>query len=289
MSNSKATAKVSGVVVIRALGIVASLLGLSCAQSVRAQDISLQSCRGLATIEASAGQRRLRFVVDTGATSSLLNAKSFPVGDATRVVMHSWNGASSANGREARISDLAIGGHHLNAMSFLAVDLSDLERECGKEIDGIMGADLIRRLGLEIDLKKRVARFAGDTREQANEFTDLSKQLERCSAAFNRSDEKAFGDCLDPEVALVVSGKDYRGRDAVLQYFDDEYFANGRSATISIDSSAYHTAGEVVWIEYELSIRFDNRVIQERGTALFEKSGAQWLMVNLHHSITREE
>jgi hypothetical protein len=30
-------------------------------------------------------------------------------------------------------------------------------------------------------------------------------------------------------------------------------------------------------------------VIQERGTALFEKSGAQWLMVNLHHSITREE
>jgi ketosteroid isomerase-like protein len=289
MSNGKAAAKASRVGVIRALGILASLLALSRAQIVRAQDVPLDSCKALATIEATASQRRLRFLLDTGATSSLLNAKSFPVGDATRVVMHSWNGASSANGREAGISDLAIGGHHLNAMSFLAVDLSDLERECGKEIDGIMGADLIRRLGLEIDLKKRVARFAADTREQAREFTDLSKQIERCSAAFNRSDEKAFGDCLDPEVALVVSGKDYHGRDEVLQYFDDQYFASGRSATMSINSLEYHAAGEVSWIEFEISNRFHDRAIRERGTALFEKSGAKWLVVDLHHSIVRED
>jgi ketosteroid isomerase-like protein len=152
-----------------------------------------------------------------------------------------------------------------------------------------MGADLIRRLGLEINLKKRVARFAADTRERANDFTDLSKQLERCSTAFNRSDEKAFGDCLDPEVALVVSGKDYHGRDAVLQYFDDEYFATSRSATMSIDASEYHATGEVVWIEFEIDNRFHDRAIGERGTALVEKSGAKWLVVDLHHSIVRED
>jgi hypothetical protein len=107
MSNGKAAAKASRVGVIRALGILASLLALSRAQILRAQDVPLDSCRALATIEATASQRRLRFLLDTGATSSLLNAKSFPAGDSTRVVMHSWNGASSANGREAGISDLA--------------------------------------------------------------------------------------------------------------------------------------------------------------------------------------
>src|SRR5271165_5913051 len=129
MFDGTPSAKARRLAVTRALSVLAWLLGLSFAQSTRAQDILLDSCKALATIEATADQRRLRFLVDTGATSSMLNAKSFPVGDAARVVMHSWNGEFFADGRTARISDLAIGGHHLNAMSFLAVDLSDLERE----------------------------------------------------------------------------------------------------------------------------------------------------------------
>lgn len=289
MSNGTAAAKASEIAVIRALGILAALLSLSCVQRTHAQDIPLDSCKALATIEATVGQRRLTFLVDTGATSSLLNAKSFTVGDAARVVMHSWNGAFSTDGRTAETSDLAIGGRHLNAMIFLAVDLSDLERECGKEIDGILGADLIRKLGLEIDLKKRVARFTANPKEQEKEFTDLSAQLELCVAAFDRSDEKAFGDCLDPDVVLVVSGKDYRGRDAVLKYLDQEYFTDGRSATMTIAPSAYHAVGEAVCLEYELSIRFRDRATRGRGTALFERSGAKWLMVSLSHSIAREE
>ena len=289
MSNGTVTAKASGIALIQALGFLASLFGISGAQCARAQDIPMDSCRALATIEATADRRRLRFLVDTGATSSLLNAKSFPEGDAAHVVVHSWNGAFSADGREVGISDLTIGGHHLNAMSFLAVDLSDLERECGKEIDGIMGADLIRKLGLEIDLKRRVARFAADAKHEAKEFTDLGEQLELCRAAFDRSDAKAVENCLDPDVVLVVSGKSYRGRDAVLKYLDHEYFADGRSTTMSIDRSTYYATGEGVCLEYELSIRFHDQAIRERGTALFQKSGRRWLVVRLNGSDPREE
>lgn len=269
---------------VRALPLLASVLGLPCPRPALAQDISLDSCNALATIDATAGQRRLRLLVDTGATSSMMNAKSFPQGDPARVEMHSWNGAFSADGRKAAINDLAIGGRHLNAMSFLAVDLSDLERQCGKEIDGIMGADLIRRFGLEIDLRKRVARFALDTEEETEESGDLRQQFELCGAAFSRSDERGFADCLDPDVVLVAGGKDYRGRDAVLKYFDREYFGRGRSATMSIDRSAYHVSGGAAWLEYELSTRLRDRTIRERGTALFEKSGTRWLVMNLNHS-----
>jgi ketosteroid isomerase-like protein len=289
VSNGTVTAKARGIAVIQALGILVSLFWISGAQCVRAQDIPMDSCRTLATIEATADRRRLRFLVDTGATSSLLNAKSFPQGDAAHVVVHSWNGAFSADGRKVGISDLTIGGHHLNAMSFLAVDLSDLERECGKEIDGIMGADLIRELGLEIDLKKRVARFAADPKHEEKEFTDLGEQLELCRAAFDRSDVKAIGDCLDPDVVLVISGKSYRGRDAILKYFDHEYFGDGRSTTMSIDPSTYYATCEGVWLEYELSIRFHDQTARERGTALFQKSGRKWLVVSLNGPDPQEE
>ena len=277
----------TGRAVYRALRLLSLLLLFSCRQSTLAQEIPLDSCRALATIDATAGQRTLRLLVDTGASSSMMNAKSFPQGDTARVEMHSWNGAFSADGRKADVGDLAIGGRHLNAMSFLAVDLSDLERQCGEEIDGIMGADLIRKLGLEIDLKKRVARFAADQAEPPQETADLSEQFELCRAALNRSDEQTFRDCLDPDVVLVVSGKSYRGRDAVLKYFDREYFGHGRSSTMSIDRAAYHVAGGAAWLEYELSTRSRDRTIRERGTAFFEKSGSKWLVMNLNHSAAR--
>jgi ketosteroid isomerase-like protein len=289
MSIGTTSAKTTRIAVIGASCILALLMELSFAQCIRAQDIPLDSCKALATIEATADRRRLRFLVDTGATSSLLNAKSFSEGDAAHVMVHSWNGAFSADGRGVGISDLMIGGHHLNAMSFLAVDLSDLERECGKEIDGIMGADLIRKLGLEIDLKRHVARFAADAKHEEKEFTDLGEQLELCRAAFDRSDMKAIGNCLDPDVVLVDSGKSYRGRDAVLKYFDHEYFADGRSTTMSIDRSTYHATGEGVWLEYELRIRFHDQAIRERGTALFQKLGRKWLVVSLNGADPREE
>lgn len=280
MSNSSIASRG---VLIRALGILTSFWGLSFVQRARAQEIPLDSCKALATIEATADRRRLRLLVDTGATSSLLNTKSFPPGNAAHVVMHSWNGALAADGQETGIKELAIGGRHLNALTFLAVDLSDLERECGKAIDGIMGADLITKLGLVIDLKKRVARLAAGPSDQDKEFTDLREQLGACRTAFDRFGVNALGNCLDPDVVLVVSGKDFRGRSAVLKYFSREYFVGGRTETISIDRSAYHAVGEVVWLEYELSIQFHDRTIRERGTALFQKSGGKWLLVNLNH------
>ena len=269
------------------LHILAALLALASFQVARAQEIPLNSCRSLATIDVTAGPRTLRLLVDTGATSSVMNARSFPQGDAARVEMHSWNGAFAADGSKTDIDDLAVGEHHLREMSFFAVDLSDLARQCGEEIDGIMGADLIRRLGLEIDLQKRQARFAPEADHAPDDVADLARQFELCTSALSRADARAFGDCLDPDIVLVVSGKNYRGRDAVMKYFDREYFGHGRTATLSIDHSACHVAGGAAWLEYELSTRLRDRTVRERGTALFEKSGTKWLVMNLNHSLSR--
>jgi ketosteroid isomerase-like protein len=271
-------------------GLLALLCAGPCTTCARAQDIPLvESCRTLAAVDVMADQRALRLLVDTGATSSLLDARMFRGGDAAHVVMHSWNGRSTPNARAAEISDLAIGGRHVSGVSFLTFDLSELGRECGKQIDGIMGADLIKKLGLEIDLKKRVVRFAADPKgqEQETDFPDLSEQFALCGAAFNRSDEKTFRDCLDPDVVLVVSGEDYRGRDAVLKYFDHEYFDKSGSSTMAIDRSAYHVIGGVAWHRYEIRTRLHKRMTKVHGTALFEKSGAKWLVMNLDHSVAQ--
>jgi len=266
---------------MRALGLLASLSGLPFVHGLRAEDIPLDNCKVLATIKATAERRPLTFLVDTGASSTMLNAKSFPQGNAAHILMYSWNGEFQADGREIWIDDLAIDGHHLNAMALLAVDLSDLVRGCGEQIDGIMGADLITKLGLEIDLKKRVARFAAGPEEQKKMFAGLREQLEVCRAAIDRSDVKGFGDCLDPDVVLVASGKDFRGRNAVLKYLDREYLVSGLPATMSIDRSTYHAVGEVVWLEYELRIRSHDRTVREGGTALFQESRGKWLVVNI--------
>jgi hypothetical protein len=74
-----------------------------------AQEVPLESCKTLATIEAAGDQRRLKFLVDTGTTSSLLNTNSFPEGTTVHAVMHSWAETFSADGRTARVDDLTVG------------------------------------------------------------------------------------------------------------------------------------------------------------------------------------
>jgi hypothetical protein len=236
-------------------------------------------------VQATVGRRQLQFLLDTGATITLLNLNSFSSPDSTEITMNSWNGTFSTSGREVLMSDFRIGEHHLVNLRLLAVDLSPLERSCGKRVDGVLGVDLISQLGLTIDVKNHVATLAGSARTEETQFAELHQQQMACEQAFNRSDDKVFGECLDPQVVFLAFGGDFHGRTSVIKYLKEKYFGQTPAVVLSLRPRASHAIGDVIWEEYELRITLPNQTIKARGTALYHKIGERWLILNMNHSL----
>ena len=286
---------VRGSLLFRNLFGGALLIFIACAIAAapaRAQDVPLQNCGGLLTIPVSAGNHSFTFLVDTAANSTFLNIKSFPYGISKPATIANWRGTDSTLGRDVYLDDLVIGTQHLKDLKLSAIDLSSMQQACGKRIDGVLGANLLERLGMTIDLKNRVARF-GPTgppaREEQIQWDEFDRQLSACSEAFSRSDEAAFAGCIDPEIVLYTFAGAYRGRDEVMNYFGKTYFHRDPPAVLTLTPRAHHFTGDVIWLEYELRITLAQQVIHARGTALFRNSGGSWLLLHMNHSLIYDE
>jgi hypothetical protein len=256
--------------------------------AVRAQEVPLESCRQLPIVKVTVGQHQFQFLLDTGAAATLLNQKSFSSPESTEIMMESWTGSAATSAREVILRDFTIGGHSLAYLKLLAVDLTPLEHSCQKRVDGVLGADLIAKLGLTIDLKNHVAILDGNTATPKARFSQLEQQQAACEQAFNRSDEKAFQECLDPEIVLLTSKGDYHGRKAVMKYFKENYFGQDPPVLVSFTPRERHAIGTVIWIEYNMSVTLRGQVMKARGTALYQKTGERWLMANLNYSVAEQ-
>ncbi len=226
---------------------------LSVAGMARAEDIPLQRCDRLPVVQVRIGSSDFLFLVDTGATS-MLNLKSFPHGDATHVSVSSWTGTVDAKAQNILIPELIVGLHHVHNLRLPAVDLSQIGRACGRQIDGIVGVDLLGQLGATVDIKNQTAHLA-DTRSEEARIAELHEQLASCEEAFNRADEKQFQECLAPHVVVFTA-----------------------------TARAHHAIGDAIWVEYDMRIMLGTQVINARGTALCEKSGGRWRIVHMNHS-----
>jgi len=261
------------------------LIVLVCA-AAWAQEVPLDSCRQLQLpiVKATVDKHQTQFLLDTGAASTLLNQKSFSSTESTVITMESWNGPAAARAREVVLHDLSIGDHSLANLKLLAVDLTPVDRSCQRRIDGVLGADLIAKLGLTIDLKNRVATLEGTVRTPEARFSQLDQQRAACQEAFNRSDEKSFEQCLDPDIVLLTSKGDFHGREAVMKHFKT-YFGQDPPVLVSFTSRGRHAIGGVIWIEYDMSVTVGGQVMKAHGTALYQKSGERWLMSNMNYSM----
>ena len=267
------------------IGLFAFILIVASAVLTSAEEVPLKSCKQLPIVQVTVSNRQFQFLVDTAATITLLNRNSFSSPNSTEITMNSWNGTYSTSGREILMSDFRIGEHRLLNLRLLAVDLTSLERSCGRRVDGVLGVDLIAQLGLTIDVKNHVATLAGSARTEETQFAELHQQQMACEQAFNRADDKAFGECLDPQVVFLAFGGDYHGRSSVMKYLKEQYFGKAPAVVLSLKPRTSHAIGDVIWEEYELRITLPNQVIKARGTALYHKIGERWLILNMNHSL----
>ena len=250
-----------------------------------AEEVRLESCDGLPVVQvAVAGSdSKLRFLVDTAATS-MLNSKSFPHGGSRSVSVTSWSGTVETKSREIALPELVIGQHRLTDLHLPAIDLSAVGSACGKRIDGILGIDLLAKLGAKVDLKNHTAQFPPESSTIEALVAELHQHLAGCEEAFNRADEGTFAECLDPQVVIFTVGGDFYGREAAMAYYRKRYFQPNPPAHLSMIMRAHHLIGDAIWMEYDLKIVLQEQVILARGTALCRKNAGRWQIVHMNHS-----
>lgn len=143
--------------------------------TARGQEIPLEHCDALLVIQVQAGGRQSWFLVDTAATS-MLNLESFAGGPTRDIHVSSWKGTFITSAKEVTLTELVVGRTKLVRVTLPAIDLSEIGKACGKKLDGILGVDLLRKIGATIDVKRaslhvtttdeqRDAKRAGDPRD----------------------------------------------------------------------------------------------------------------------------
>jgi hypothetical protein len=254
-----------------------------------AQELPLERCDVLPMIEVQVVGLHKWFLVDTAATS-MLNLESFDTGQARDIHVTSWSGTLATSAKEVTLPDLIVGRTKLLEVKLPAIDLSAIGKACGRKIDGILGVDLLGKLGASINLKEQTIHVAtADEVHGAEMVTAMQHEMHRCVDAFNDSDEQKFGDCLDPKIVLFSTDTELYGREQVIGYFRARYFHQEPAAKLEIHESAFHPIGEAVWYEYEFTIDSARGRLHGRGMAMCKKSDGQWRMASMHHSIAELE
>jgi ketosteroid isomerase-like protein len=271
---------------------VASCAVMLAPSATQAQETPLEHCGALPVIEVMAAGHSTRFLIDTAATS-MLNLKSFAQGETRRdVQVTSWSGTTATSAREVTLSELKVGHIKIIAVKLPAIDLSAIGNACGRTIDGILGVDLLGKLGATIDLKRQTVHFgdadANDARGSQLE-SEMHRDIDRCLSAFNSADEDAFAECLDPKIVLFSADADLYGREAAMTYFRESYFHHTPAARLNIRASSFHAIGEAVWYEYDFTIDQAPTSLRGRGMAMCRKSDGHWRVASMHHSLIEAE
>lgn len=250
-----------------------------------AQEIPLERCDALPLVEVQVGGARNWFLVDTAATS-ILNVASFAEGSHKDIRVTSWSGTLATSAKEVTLPNLTVGRTTLAQPKLPAIDLSAIGKACGRRVDGILGVDLLQKLGASVDLQQQTLHVATlEELHAANLAKAMQKEMHRCTDAFNESDERAFGDCLDPKIVLFSPERGLYGREQVIGYFREKYFHQTPPARLEIQESAFHPIGEAVWYEYDFTIESAQGKLHGRGMAMCRKLDGRWRMASMHHSV----
>lgn len=247
------------------------------------EEIPLERCDTLPVIQVRAGERDLRFLVDTAATS-FLNAQSFSSGDARKIRVFSWKGSADAASREISLPEMRVGVHRLRDLHLPAVDLNPIARACGGRIDGILGVDLMDRMGITLDLKRRVALFAISSEEAGEKLAQMMAAMSRCNEAFQAGSQAVLEDCFDSQAVLYTPEGEYHGRKEVIAYLRRTYLKYAPNLRYVKRLKQTQVFGDAVWYSYDYSVEAPNLHLSGHGMATCQLRDGRWRIVNMHNS-----
>jgi len=249
-----------------------------------AEEIPLERCDRLPVVRVLIGKAELRFLVDTGATT-MLNLKSFAKGQVKQIEVTSWSGTAATSAREVSVPEVAIGRHRLRDLKLPAIDLSPIGNACGGPIDGILGVDLLDRMGVTIDLKRQVASLASDPPDVKMVYDELERSMGPCTVAFEQGKAQEFENCLDPEIVMYTPHGEFRGRKQVIDYLQECYFKFAPKLTYTMNMHEVQMYGDALWYSYDYTIDTPEQHKNGHGMSMCRKTDGRWRILNLHNSL----
>jgi ketosteroid isomerase-like protein len=253
-------------------------------------EVPLERCDHLFVVPVVVEGQTRTFLLDTGATT-LVNSALFPPpaninqasgGQPPSVELSSIEGSKNVGGYFVNIKRLGFAGAELQHLSLSAIDLSKMRHTCDRTIEGILGSDVLERLGVVIDMHARVARL----RPRAEDlFPEVRRQFDQCADFFNRGDGTFLREHMDADVRWFSPTAEIRGRDALLQYFARVYFAHhARFTILRMSREDFHLAGDSYSLTYEFRIDADDHIYQGRSMLFCHRKDGKWLIATVNNS-----
>jgi len=249
-------------------------------------EIPIERCDVLPVVRANVAGQEMRFLLDTGATT-VLNLKAFSAGTTKKIRIDSWRGAAATSAREVTIPEFRLGSHTLHDLKLPAIDLSPIGKACGGEIDGLLGVDLLDRLGVTIDLQRKVASLKLAPSDTQGMYAEMEGAMHHCNVAFNEAKARVLEDCFDPEIVLYTPDGEYRGRKQVMQYMDETYFQFAPGLRFEMTPHDIRSFGDALWYSYDYRIDVDKADKHRvgHGVAMCHRVNGTWLILNMHNAL----
>ena len=277
------------VVPVGAIVLLLSALSFSSTEVLRAQqlassnEIPIERCDLLPVVKVRIDGTDMRFLLDTGATT-MLNLKSFSSGRSQKIQVTSWSGTAATSAREVSLPEFALGTHRLKDLKLPAIDLSPIGKACGGQIDGILGVDLLDRMGVTIDLKRQVASAGAQTPDAKTLFDQMESGMHHCMTAFETGKVAELQDCFDPEIVFYTPQGEFRGRKQVMEYLQERYLKFAPDLQYKMNLRDVKTFGDALWYSYDYSIDSPKEHIAGHGMSMCRRDNGHWLILNLHNS-----
>jgi hypothetical protein len=248
-------------------------------------EIPIEKCDVLPVVRVQIAGSEMRFLLDTGATT-ILNLQSFGSSVSREIQVSSWNGTAATSAREVRLPELVLGSHRLRDLRLPAIDLSPIGRACGGHVDGILGVDLLDKMGVTIDLKRQVASTGPAETDARVMYGQMEAHMHHCAEAFEQGNAKELEECFDPEIVLYTPDGEYRGRKSAVEYLQKRYMKYAPNLCYILRLQDVKSFGDALWYSYEYEITAPQEHVVGHGMSMCRKDRhGNWLVLNLHNSL----
>jgi len=249
----------------------------------QASEIPIERCDLLPIVKVRIDGTDMRFLLDTAATS-MLNLKSFSSGRSKEIKVTSWSGTAATSAREVFVPEILFGDRRLRDLRLPAIDLSPIGNACGGKIDGILGVDLLDKMGVTIDLRRRIASVDSVPASPTEPYKQMEEDMHYCTAAFESGNAAELGDCFDSDIVLFALQREYRGLEEVMKYLRGRFLQYAPQLTYKMKPDDVKLFGDALWYTYDYEIISPKEHLVGRGMSMYRKTGTRWRILNMHNS-----